>query len=187
MEMAEKQYLFELPTKKLSGEPPFIPTPEQKALVLEAIGNGLSHEEVAGMILNPTYNHPITAKTLRKHFKDELATAHTIRNNAVASSLYQKAIGDSSQAVQAAMFWLKCRAGWKETSKLELDINGSKSIQEMSTQELKALLAEHLKANSIDITPQDQDDDSQSAISHALPDNGQPPIDIDCHPSSHHA
>ena len=36
-------------------------------------------------------------------------------NTKVAESLYRKALGDGSQSVTAAIFWLKTRAGWKET------------------------------------------------------------------------
>ncbi len=54
----------------------------------------------------------IDAKTLRKHFPDELAIGATRANFNVASSLYQMAI--SKQHPAATMFWLKCRAGWRE-------------------------------------------------------------------------
>ena len=34
--------------------------------------------------------------------------------------VYKKALGDGAQSVAAAIFWLKTRAGWKETSVHEL-------------------------------------------------------------------
>jgi hypothetical protein len=34
----------------------------------------------------------------------------------VAENLYRKATGDGREAVTAAIFWLKTRAHWKETS-----------------------------------------------------------------------
>jgi hypothetical protein len=37
-------------------------------------------------------------------------------NACVAESLYRKAVGEGREAVTAAIFWLKTRAGWKETS-----------------------------------------------------------------------
>lgn len=56
----------------------------------------------------------IDAKTLRKHFAEELATGHTEANAKVAASLFKKATGDGQGSVVAAIFWLKCRAGWKD-------------------------------------------------------------------------
>jgi len=57
----------------------------------------------------------IDPKTLRRHYRDELATGHIKANSRVAESLYRKALGDGSQSVTAAIFWLKTRAHWKET------------------------------------------------------------------------
>ncbi len=41
-------------------------------------------------------------------------------NVRAAENLYRKATGDGREAVTAAIFWLKTRAGWKETSVHEL-------------------------------------------------------------------
>lgn len=62
----------------------------------------------------------IDAKTLRKHYRDELDTGQTKASAKVAENLYRKATGDGREAVIAAIFWLKTRAGWKETSVQEL-------------------------------------------------------------------
>jgi hypothetical protein len=37
-------------------------------------------------------------------------------NTKVAESLFRKATGDGPQSVAAAIFWLKTRAGWMETT-----------------------------------------------------------------------
>lgn len=57
----------------------------------------------------------ISGPTLRKHYRRELDLGHVKANAAVAQSLYKKATGDGTSAVTAAIFWLKTRAGWKET------------------------------------------------------------------------
>lgn len=57
----------------------------------------------------------IDAKTLRKHYRDELDTGHVKATAKVAESLYRKAIGDGHQSVAAAIFWLKTRGRWRET------------------------------------------------------------------------
>jgi len=58
----------------------------------------------------------IDPKTLRKHYRDELDTGQVKANAKVAENLYRKATGEGREAVTAAIFWLKTRAGWKETS-----------------------------------------------------------------------
>ena len=58
----------------------------------------------------------IDAKTLRKHYRDELDTGHVKANSRIAESLYRKAMGDGPQSVTACIFWLKTRAQWKETT-----------------------------------------------------------------------
>ena len=47
--------------------------------------------------------------------RHELAHGHTKANARVAENLYRKATGEGREAVTAAIFWLKTRAGWKET------------------------------------------------------------------------
>lgn len=58
----------------------------------------------------------IDPKTLRKYYDEELATATAKANAKVAESLYKKALGDGPGAVTSAIFWMKTRAGWRETS-----------------------------------------------------------------------
>jgi len=46
----------------------------------------------------------------------------------VAENLYRKATGEGREAVIAAIFWLKTRAGWKETSVQELAAKEDKPL-----------------------------------------------------------
>ncbi len=50
------------------------------------------------------------------YYRDELDDGHVKANAKVAENLYRKATGEGREAVTAAIFWLKTRAGWKETS-----------------------------------------------------------------------
>ena len=72
-------------------------------------GYGVPEADIAGMI-------GIDPKTLRKHYRQELDQGHTKANIKVAENLFRKATGEGREAVTAAIFWLKARAGWKETS-----------------------------------------------------------------------
>jgi hypothetical protein len=56
----------------------------------------------------------IASKTLRKHFRAELDTGHIRASAKVAGNLYRIATGSGREAVTAAIFWLKVRAGWRE-------------------------------------------------------------------------
>jgi hypothetical protein len=71
----------------------------------------------------------IDAKTLRKHYRDELDTGQTKANSKVAESLYRKATGEGPQSVTAAIFWLKTRAQWKETLVSEVIHDASDSVK----------------------------------------------------------
>ena len=58
----------------------------------------------------------IDPKTLRRHYRRELDTGHIKANTKVAENLYRRATGEGREAVTAAIFWLKTRARWKETT-----------------------------------------------------------------------
>jgi DNA invertase Pin-like site-specific DNA recombinase len=90
------------------GRPPHEPTPQLRSQVESMCGFGIPADEIARSI-------GISADTLRKYYREELDNGTTKANTAVAQSLYKKALGDGTSAVTAAIFWLKTRAGWKET------------------------------------------------------------------------
>ena len=58
-----------------------------------------------------------SAKTLRRHFREELDRAATEANAQVAQSLYQQPT--SGKKTAATIFWLKTRAGWPESPTIE--------------------------------------------------------------------
>ena len=43
--------------------------------------------------------------------------------------MYRKATGEGREAVTAAIFWLKARAGWRETSTHEISGHGGRPIK----------------------------------------------------------
>ena len=59
----------------------------------------------------------ITDDTLRKHYKAELEDGRIDANAQIANTLFQQA---KKGNMTAAIFWLKTRAGWKETQVTEL-------------------------------------------------------------------
>lgn len=92
------------------GRPKFEPSDKDRAVVKAMTGYGICQDEVARVV-------GVSDKTLRKHFKAELATAATEANAAVAQSMFQMAT--KGKQVLAGIFWLKARAGWRETVQVE--------------------------------------------------------------------
>ena len=85
--------------------PKLKPTEDLRRMVKTMTAMGAKQEDVAARI------GVRSPKTLRKHFRDELDQGASEANMSVAQALYKKAKdGD----VKAAMFWLKCRAGWRD-------------------------------------------------------------------------
>jgi hypothetical protein len=89
------------------------PDPASRRQVEAMAGYGIAETEIASLF-------GIDAKTLRKHYRDELRHGHTKANVRVAENLFRKATGEGREAVTAAIFWLKTRARWKETSVNEI-------------------------------------------------------------------
>jgi hypothetical protein len=91
--------------------PKFHPTEEQRRLVKSLAAMGTKHTGIAQMI------GIRSAKTLRKHFRAELDRGGLEANSNVAQTMYKMAT--SGQHAAATMFWLKCRAHWRERGTLE--------------------------------------------------------------------
>ena len=87
-----------------------IPNESTRSQVSALSGFGIRDEDIA------TYLH-ITKPTLYKYYKSELKKGSITANAKIAETLYKKAKdGDTT----ACIFWLKTRAGWRETQKMEL-------------------------------------------------------------------
>jgi hypothetical protein len=90
-----------------AGRPRHSPSPEQRRNVQTLAGFGISHRDIGTVI-------GVSADTLRIHYRDELDKGQTVANANVAQNLYRIATGEGREAVTAAIFWLKVRAGWSE-------------------------------------------------------------------------
>ena len=88
----------------------FEPTEEQRRTVKALSGYGVPQESIAVHI-------GIDAKTLRKHFRDELDHGSVEATAKVAQTLFQLATVDKN--VASVIFWMKARAGWRETVRQE--------------------------------------------------------------------
>jgi len=91
------------------GRPEFKVTAEGRRTVEALASFGVPEKSIA-IVLG------CDEKTLRKHFPEELATAHIKANAKVAETLFKKATNGDTTAM---IFWLKCRAHWKEKHEVE--------------------------------------------------------------------
>ena len=95
--------------KRGRGRPAHVPTQVSKELVQLHTIMG-STQEIVARILG------IDLKTLRKHYRDELDLAQAQANATVGGALFNKAKGGDTAAM---IFWMKTRAGWRETTHLD--------------------------------------------------------------------
>jgi hypothetical protein len=116
--------------RRAAGRPEFEPTDEQRKVVRAMAGYGVPQADIGKVI-------GCHAETLRKHFREELDKAEIEANSQVAQTAYQMAT--SGRVPAATFFWLKCRAGWKETFVHEH--GGHIGITDAPTEDLERELA----------------------------------------------
>ena len=88
----------------------FEPTEDQRRTVRALSGYGVPQEGIAVHI-------GIDAKTLRKHFREELDRGSVEATAKVAQTLFHLATVEKN--VPSVIFWMKARAGWRETVRQE--------------------------------------------------------------------
>lgn len=93
------------------GSPGFDPGPTQSKQVSVMTALGMSPREISDILL-------IEDKLLKMYYKRELAGASPYVNLAVAKRALEMAM--SGQHPDMTKFWLKSRAGWRETNTVEL-------------------------------------------------------------------
>ena len=98
----------------------FRPTPEQRELVRTLAGVGTRAPDIC-LLIKDAAGKPIGEKTLRKYFRAELDEGTVQATAKVARTLFGFATDPKGgmKAVTASIFWMKTRAGWKETQQLE--------------------------------------------------------------------
>jgi len=98
------------------------PTEETREAVRSHTRSGTRQEEICSLL-------GITDKTLRKHYKEELAASLAEANNIVAGKLFEKASNGDNACM---FFWLKTRAGYRETeNKNYISEDGSMTPQKI--------------------------------------------------------
>ncbi len=113
-------------------------TEASRTMVQTLTGMGLREVDI-GVVMG------ISARSVRRHYRRELSRGVLVANSNMAQSLYRKGMGDGPQAVAAAIFWMKTRAGWQEVERRELSgIDGGPiDLRALSTEQIIGLLIEH--------------------------------------------
>jgi hypothetical protein len=90
------------------------PNDEDRRTVEMMAAIGTTQENIARCV-----GGGVDIKTLVKYYREELDTAGIKACAKVGGAMYNKAIGGD---VQAQKYFLGCRAGWKETVKVENEV-----------------------------------------------------------------
>jgi hypothetical protein len=77
----------------------------------------------------------IDAKTLRKHFRDELDRGSVEATAKVAQTLFHLATVEKN--VACVIFWMKARAGWREKQEIKMTM---RTFEQMTDAELEFLV-----------------------------------------------
>lgn len=118
------------------GQPPFVPTDQDRQLVRVMVSGGIEAWAICECL-----SRKISKGTLRKHFRREIATGAGEANAAVIASLHKLAVGQRARPAQviggvqyhaqseikpevrAAQWWTQARMGWKEPPTLIANAN----------------------------------------------------------------
>ena len=92
---------------KKAGRPSYEPTDRDREQVKTMSAMGIPDYDIAKVM-------QMSGPTLRKYFYEELDVGHIQANAQVAQSLFKQATDKDKPNVSAAIFWLKCRARWRE-------------------------------------------------------------------------
>ncbi len=126
--------------------PQYEPTPADRATVQNLAACGVSHVEIARCL----GTEGIDPHTLYKYFREELDTSLT-KVKALAMSKVVMAM--QAGEPWAVCFFLKCRAGWRERSEVEL--SGTVEMNVNGAEQLKAridsLIARNREADATSI------------------------------------
>ena len=122
-----------------TGRPPHQPDPASRRLVEHHAAIGTPHAQIAKLL-------QLSVNTLKKHYPEELELGLARANAVVGGTLFAEAKRGN---ITAAIFWMKCRAGWREIAKVEHSGGTSLEVRQVDATKLSdATLAELMTARS---------------------------------------
>ncbi len=140
-----------------AGRKPFSPTKEERAMVEEMAGKGMTQEHIGALIRDG-----IEESTLREHFKKELVRGKAKACMAVGGSLFQKATIDKDST--AMIWWTKTQMGWSENKRVELTGADGGPLQYADAKDAltKKLLAKFGADNGLEDSASEADEKTDS-------------------------
>lgn len=111
--------------KKQTTKPSHQPAEETKRQIETLSGFGLTQDQIALVI-------GLSPPTLRKYYEHEISSGKAKACAQIAKTLFQQATKADKPNMSAAIFWLKCQAGWKENQD---DKPGKKEIRQGAAEE----------------------------------------------------
>ena len=112
-ELHPEQFPEKVKIAKKRGRPEHQPTDQTRNTVSMMSAFGLRQYEIAQLMGMKT-------DTLVKYYSHELDTGLNKAIVSVASKVYKTAVSDKNNALNAAIFFLKTRGGWRENNTLEV-------------------------------------------------------------------
>ena len=111
---------------------PHKPDEKSREYVERMSSYGIPQEDISKVV-------GIDLKTLRKHYREELDTAETKANTKVAGMLFKNCMEGKEASI---FFWLKTRAGFRETIQTENKNIAIISEKPMTNEEWKSKYTE---------------------------------------------
>lgn len=119
-----------------------VPSSDTRAQVAALVGFGITETEIS-TFLN------IAPPTLRLHYRTELDSGTISANMRVAKSLFDNAVKNNNVAAQ--IFWMKTRAGWRETVRVETAPPAPNvDVEQLSDATLNELISARMESGSDD-------------------------------------
>ncbi|MGI9572275.1 MAG: hypothetical protein ACR2L5_03010 [Candidatus Actinomarinaceae bacterium] len=95
--------------------PKIVKRSEDVAIMISRLsGLGITHDEICIIV-------GVSKPTLYKYYQSDLDVGKGTANAKVSESLFRQATHPEKPNVTACIFWLKCRAKWKETDVIEIN------------------------------------------------------------------
>ena len=127
----------------MPGRKVYQPTDKDRGIVRAMAAYGVPQEDIGKVV-------GVSHVTLRKYFERELETAALEANAKVAETCYSMATSGNVPA--ATFFWLKTRAGWRETNNLDhsgtITVTDDASHKDEFTRRIDSIVA-RLSAGSV--------------------------------------
>lgn len=143
-----------------AGRKGFSPTSAQRKLIEQLSACGINIDEMPVFVVSEKTGKHISEPTLRKYFKKEIDQGRLKANAKVANSLYRNATESSDKNphgnIIAQIFWLKARAGWRESAITQEIINIEKSsdaappsLKGIDPEEASRLYSEYMRSSKL--------------------------------------